>query len=337
MIRRLHGDERGQILPLVALFMVVLLGLLALAIDAGYAYAQRRYMQNAADAGALAACSVMAAGETRDSVVRSTAVYYAQQNRASSVSMTYLDADKNPLPNPTNGVVPSNAKYIRVFTGITFNTFFARVLGINTMTATASAAAHAFAGPTPWSVGSLAPLGVPENFFDACSPPGAVCDLWDSTYFKAWGVPAAQFKTLIDLSNGAGLGSGPTNISDWTYRGYPGMISIDDWLPAVGGNYGNNVAGALEQRIIDNPGGWDYDGVMWGYVDIIIWRNFQLADKDLGTPMRVQVLNFGRFKVRLSDIHGSQAWGHFIDYIVPGFQHGGDDDDAGPKVVLLTE
>jgi hypothetical protein len=278
---------------------------------------------------------VMAAGETRDSVVRSTAVYYAQQNRAQSVSMIYLDRDKNPLPNPINNIVPSNARYVRVTAGITFDTFFARVLGINAMTATAGAAAHAFAGPTPWSVGGLAPLGVPENFFYACTT--AVCNLWDPQFARRWELPAgANFKTLIDLSNGY-LAGGPQDISDWTQYGYPGMISIDDRLPTEGGNYGNNVADAIRQRILAHPGGWDPDGVMWGYVDLIIWHNYFAGDKQAGLPESVQVLNFGRFKVRMSDINGSDTWGRFIDYIVPGFQHGGDDDNAGPKVVLLTE
>lgn len=46
--------ESGQTLVHVALMMVVLLGFLALAIDVGLLYSERRRMQNAADAGALA-------------------------------------------------------------------------------------------------------------------------------------------------------------------------------------------------------------------------------------------------------------------------------------------
>jgi len=46
--------EEGQTLVQVALAMVALLAFLALAIDVGHIYAERRCMQNAADAGALA-------------------------------------------------------------------------------------------------------------------------------------------------------------------------------------------------------------------------------------------------------------------------------------------
>ena len=46
--------ESGQALILVVVVLVVLFGFMALAIDVGSLYANRRKMQNAADAGALA-------------------------------------------------------------------------------------------------------------------------------------------------------------------------------------------------------------------------------------------------------------------------------------------
>jgi hypothetical protein len=51
----LTGRSRnGQVLVQVAMLMVVLLALMAIAIDMGHIYNERRVMQNAADAGALA-------------------------------------------------------------------------------------------------------------------------------------------------------------------------------------------------------------------------------------------------------------------------------------------
>lgn len=52
--------ERGQILVLLALVLLGLLGFTALAIDGGMIYADRRYMQSAADAASLAGASVAA-------------------------------------------------------------------------------------------------------------------------------------------------------------------------------------------------------------------------------------------------------------------------------------
>ena len=48
------GAGRGQILVMFAIFLVGLMGMLGLATDVGFAYSQRRTMQAAADAGALA-------------------------------------------------------------------------------------------------------------------------------------------------------------------------------------------------------------------------------------------------------------------------------------------
>src|SRR5260221_13985986 len=47
-------SERGQSAVIVALLLVALVGMLALVLDGGNAFWQRRVAQNAADAGALA-------------------------------------------------------------------------------------------------------------------------------------------------------------------------------------------------------------------------------------------------------------------------------------------
>jgi Flp pilus assembly protein TadG len=52
--------SRGQILIMFALFLVGLLGIVGLATDLGMAFAQRRTMQNGADAGALAGARAVA-------------------------------------------------------------------------------------------------------------------------------------------------------------------------------------------------------------------------------------------------------------------------------------
>ena len=51
---RYRHASRGQILILIAGALVAIVGMLGLATDLGYNFAQRRTMQNAADAGALA-------------------------------------------------------------------------------------------------------------------------------------------------------------------------------------------------------------------------------------------------------------------------------------------
>lgn len=57
-----HPSERGQILVLLALVLLGLLGFTALAIDGGMIYADRRYMQSAADSASLAGAGAIGAG-----------------------------------------------------------------------------------------------------------------------------------------------------------------------------------------------------------------------------------------------------------------------------------
>ena len=63
---------RGQVLVLFALLIVALIGFAGLAIDVGRVVAERRHAQHAVDAGALAACRALIAGET-DTTAASTA------------------------------------------------------------------------------------------------------------------------------------------------------------------------------------------------------------------------------------------------------------------------
>ena len=335
-MHRLWQDESGQTLPLTVLFLLVLLGVIALVLDGGNAYAQKRRMQNAADAAALSSVMILVRGESRDAVVRQTATDYARANGADTVVLTYLDAGGNVLPNPTNGVVPANAGSIRVTARRAFAPYVARLFGFATMTASATARATALPGAMPNQFPGLSPLSVPLNFYEACSVSGSRCDLWDSSYASAWGVPASQFKSLIDLSNGT-AGNLPQMVSTWTQYGYPGAIAVGTTLPAISGNYGNNVADALRQRILANPSGIDPDGVIWGSIDMAIWDSWVPANKDLGTPMQVHIAKFGRFKIRLTDISGSHAYGSFMNFVVPGHERSNDPVHAGPKIIVFGE
>jgi hypothetical protein len=108
----------------VVLSMVALLAMLALTVDGGYAYSQRRRAQNAADAAALAGARVCALGGN-DTQVDSAVNQYATANGASAVSWYYLNSQQT----------------VHVDTSLTFATFFASIVGLPQMTAVASAEA----------------------------------------------------------------------------------------------------------------------------------------------------------------------------------------------------
>ncbi|MBI2762222.1 MAG: hypothetical protein HYX54_00465 [Chloroflexi bacterium] len=90
MIRHGRPDERGQVLVVVALGIAVLLAAAGVAVDIGRFYSERRFLQNAADAAALAAANALIRGESD-----ANAVIAAQNSLA-----------RNFLGDP-NGVVAS--------------------------------------------------------------------------------------------------------------------------------------------------------------------------------------------------------------------------------------
>src|SRR5436190_10744598 len=59
LFKRFASEDRGVVIPMVALLLPVLLGLTAIALDMGTVYGNRRALQIAADAAALAAVSEM--------------------------------------------------------------------------------------------------------------------------------------------------------------------------------------------------------------------------------------------------------------------------------------
>src|SRR6478752_2112465 len=74
--------ERGQILPIVALALVVMLGVSAFAIDVGFAYYAKRQLQTATDAAALAGAQDL----PNVAVAFKTADEYAKDNTPANIT-----------------------------------------------------------------------------------------------------------------------------------------------------------------------------------------------------------------------------------------------------------
>src|SRR5579872_1067575 len=70
LFKNFASDQRGGVIPAVALLLPILLGLSALALDVGEMYATRRQLQTASDAAALAAVYQM-----REQILNPTGTY----------------------------------------------------------------------------------------------------------------------------------------------------------------------------------------------------------------------------------------------------------------------
>ena len=160
--------SRGQILVIFGATAVVLLLVTALVIDGGMAFAQRRNAQNGADLSAMAAVRIMASGGTDAqvvSIINSTAaankatVLYGAANQGPQ----YLNASSVPTGWVAAGTIPSGSVGVRVPAKVTFSTYIARVVGINTWTASTLATARY---KPALSHGGMFPFGISESSFD---------------------------------------------------------------------------------------------------------------------------------------------------------------------------
>ena len=151
-IAKSRRGQRGQVVPLTALFMVVLLGMAALAIDVTRAYADMRLFRSAADAAALAGAQDLQFPGTRQVTAgdytnaRAHAIESIEKrfNGTASCALTgnrstctlaglpYAFAVITPLPLAAC-VTCDPARSVQVnFGHPTFNTTFARILGQTT-------------------------------------------------------------------------------------------------------------------------------------------------------------------------------------------------------------
>ncbi|MEO6797038.1 MAG: TadE/TadG family type IV pilus assembly protein [Candidatus Dormibacter sp.] len=156
---RIRHNRSGQAIVIMALAMVALCGMLAIAIDAGRLYFQRRLMQDAVDAGALAGAQDLVGTTTTPGGSPSNALFHAMQDSFSVFGQTpahgqgdgfYNSPPANTVTDTQGGyvvtaVAPSgyNSKQVQVTVSYRATGTFAQILGFNQINILASATAEA--------------------------------------------------------------------------------------------------------------------------------------------------------------------------------------------------
>jgi Flp pilus assembly protein TadG len=128
-----RGHETGAVLPFVAILLVAFLTLLALAIDGGVLQRERRFAQNAADAGALAGAAEILRSRG-DSEIFASAQSEATRNGFTNGSNGVLVTATHPGSGAFTG-----ASYVKVVVEDSVPTIFAGVLGRSKVTVRATA------------------------------------------------------------------------------------------------------------------------------------------------------------------------------------------------------
>ena len=125
MKQRKFTKEMGQSLVIFAVAIVAIVAMLALVLDGGFAFVNRRTAQNAADSGALAGARVYCVTEDISAAQFAAQDYAVNKNGASSITFSVDEANRT----------------VTVKTQVPFNTFFASSIGTSNAIAEAEASA----------------------------------------------------------------------------------------------------------------------------------------------------------------------------------------------------
>jgi Flp pilus assembly protein TadG len=166
--RRVLRNEGGGVAILAAVALPVLAGLGALGVDAGFVFSAQRALQASTDAAALAGAQVIGTGGT---VVTAATTYSATGTLNANANLTSVTAattlkcytsiglacSTNQTPScaaaSANCAGTNGANGVQVVQTAQVPTFFARILGINTVNISATASASMRGGvPTPLNV-----------------------------------------------------------------------------------------------------------------------------------------------------------------------------------------
>jgi Flp pilus assembly protein TadG len=134
--------EKGQALVLFALFIVVLLGFIGLAIDVGRVYVAIGSLRRAVDAASLGAASQFREGRT---IIEMTdmATQIMNMNGVSPASIVVEDCEHAVIPGDAVLCVTPRRKYVRVTASANVQMTFLRVISINQFSISANAVSEA--------------------------------------------------------------------------------------------------------------------------------------------------------------------------------------------------
>jgi hypothetical protein len=227
MFRELNRGEKGQAVVVLALSLLVLIGFAALAVDGSNAYAQRRAMQNAADAGALAGVRALAV-EDASAAYKAAQEYVLDHNAGGQVEVTVAGQE------------------VTVIARKSFSTFFARAVNVFSLDAGARAAAR-YGAPTELRDAYFFPVLIRDDDFIR----GQEYEIWDDK--KEY--PDAPENVIVGANRGwANFDGGEvakSDIKDWCRDGWFGSIAMGDWINGSPGTAASGVEMTAMQRIGD--------------------------------------------------------------------------------------
>ncbi len=243
-----RGWPTGQVMPLIAGVIIVLLGAIALGTDVAVHYYNWMQMQKAVDAAVLAGAN-----------------YLPNATQAEATAQQFAEANGVAASEITSTSVAANDQSISIAVTRTVPYYFAAVLGLTSSTMHVSATASQ--GPPPTTVGcpSVTACESPSYTPAACDNTGDCqvipIGLDHNTVYSAneqinlqQGQVGPGNWDLLALG-GVGGSNLRTNIAD----GYSGEISVGDWVTTEPGKKVGPVDQGFQDRLdaaaISDPNG----------------------------------------------------------------------------------
>ena len=281
--RRRRVDERGQVLVIVVLAMVAIMGGAGLAFDVGRFYSEKRFLQNAADAGALAIANALVRGESvtdaeaegRDVLARNLLASPSGSTGVVAASPQYAIGHAGEPQFLTSGILVSGSD-VRVAVDSEVSYTFGRAIGLDSAMVGGQARArtngdllpiavrHFINAPGP-TVGAAAPCdGDTNDFQDLLSTANTAC-LGTETVASLRSAPSAgepfdasdpggdpvHHGPIIAL---VGQGAAPGNSAD--FRGFV-ALDIRDFASSTSNVFYNGVtSGTNPNTLKAMEAGW---------------------------------------------------------------------------------
>lgn len=219
-----RASHSGQTFVIFALFSFVLIGALALSVDGGFILAERRQVQTAADAAALAAAKAIVDG--RADVANASALAYAQANAGAGATVDILRP-------PATGAYAGDNRYIQIVVRQDVQRYFLGAIYNGPWRVSASATAGVETEPADYALLTLNRATTPGIYLNGNTGiviTGGQASAMSNTNIYSNGVPTFTTPGFIDAHTTITSGGGTWNPAARIRNGQP---QVDDPLASM--------------------------------------------------------------------------------------------------------
>ena len=354
--RRLRREairgEQGQTLILFVFALPLLLALIALVTDGSNLFANKRSVQNVADATVLATvrdlnpdlsvCSGPASTPgTCLNRVQTVASDYSNRNggptplhQCDDTSAPDWNCYQTPYPDSTG----TGTLQIRIKRSVGLS--FGGIVGLTKSDVVAKAVASL---GLPGGATNVSPVGVQQQIA-ACTMPSAPVKCFGPSYPTTLDFDSGGFGyALLNLHCGTdtpvtncGINSDTNEMNDFMRKGYPGTINVNKWYIQ-----NNGAKNGIKQGIDDVIGPPATTLLIPVYDCVSVTPPAVVCGPGTGIPAAYHVIGFAAFVIQSrngwSNGQGHTFTGYFTQFIATGISGGAGGTDFGVHVVVLNQ